>query len=138
MMWRASKTSQGKGERDPKRDKGCTRKISSDEAGYCDCKNGHYYYDKGHEPFTCLKACEGPRPHQKDETRDLVSEWRTMKIKNKEKSLETTARDQETQKILVVVLLVLGAYILFFTGRKPRKSDKEEYIERMKEFKVIQ
>lgn len=135
-MWRASSTEKGKGKRDKKNDKDCSKKIPSEEAGYCDCKQGPYYYNSGHEPLRCAVACKGPRPHQIDETRNIVAEWESLKLDNKQADVATTARDQQNQKFLIAVVVLIGAYILFFRGSN-KKSAKELYLERMKEDGIL-
>lgn len=136
MMWRSSHTDKGKGRRNTKKDKDCSVKIPSREAGYCDCPDGPYYYDSGHEPITCSDACEGYRPHQIDETRNIVAEWEALKLENRETDIKSTARDQQNQKMIIFILILIGAYILFFRGNN-KKTAKELYLERMKSDGII-
>ena len=133
-MWRASNSAKGKGARDVAKDKHCSETVDSDEAGYCDCPSGHYYYDAGHAPFMCQDQCKGARPHQMDETRSVMREWQDTK--RAQRGMSTTARSQTSQRTVLVIALLLGLYALL-RSRGDRTSAKQSYLDRMKRDGVI-
>ena len=128
LQWRQVVGPQGrKGVRDQPNDLPCDAVVPEDAAGYCECSTGYFYYNSGHEAFTCASVCAGPRPYQLEETNNVASDYLATKLNNDH--VKSVARDQRWQRGLVVVLLAVAGFMLLHSPSK-KKSARALYEER--------